>query len=235
MREIELNNTCNYVHLISGGLDSAYSLLSLATEKKEKEPSAVIHLIFFDYGQCAGEAEWTSVKKIVGYIRNFLNLESIIDDPVKISLESELFQWSDSVAFKGIGGNPNPEIENRNLVLFSVLASYLVACANHQKIPNAKFSITSGFKEEELPDCSRTFFDKFEELLSMYKPNMKFHFQILKDWSRKRVMREIKELLNSSRTELTKFRQQTMSCFSPTVNGEPCGKCPKCEYIELEK
>lgn len=132
MREIKLNKTCNYVHLISGGLDSAYSLLAIAREKKEKEPSVVIHPIFFDYGQRVAEIEWASVAKIVGYIRSFLNEQSIVDDPVKISLESELFLWSESDAFKGVEGNPDPEIENRNLVLFSVLTSYLMACAKVQ-------------------------------------------------------------------------------------------------------
>lgn len=235
MREIKLNKTCNYVHLISGGLDSAYSLLRIAKEKKEKEPSIVIHPIFFDYGQFAAKTEWARVAKIVEYIRNFLNEQSIVDDPVKISLESELFQWSESDAFKGIKGNPDPEIENRNLVLFSVLASYLMACAKHQKIPKAEFRISSGFKEKEMADCSRDFFEEFSKLLSMYKPNMEFYFEILKNWNRLRVIHETKVLLDFSETELRKFRQLTTSCYSPGINGKPCGKCSKCKSLKLEK
>lgn len=235
MREIELNKTCNYIHLLSGGLDSAYSLLRIAKEKKEKEPSVVIHPIFFDYGQFVAETEWARVAEIVGYIRNFLSEQSIVDDPLKISLESELFQWSESDAFKGIQGNPNPEIENRNLVLFSVLTSYLMACANHQKILKTEFIISSGFKEKEIADCSRDFFEKYSKLLSMYKPNMKFHFPILKNWNQQRIVNETKVLLDFSETELKKFRHLTTSCYSPTINGEPCGKCSKCKSLELEK
>lgn len=229
-----MNETCNYLHLISGGLDSGYSLLKTAKEKKEKEPSVVIHPIFFDYGQFASETEWSSVVKIVEYIRDFLNEQSLIDDPVKISLKSELFQWSESDAFKGIEGNPNPEIGNRNLVLFSVLTSYLMACPNHQKIPKTGFSISSGFKEKELLDCSRDFFDKFTELLSMYKPEMKFYFGILENWNRQRVINETKVLLGSSEIELEKFLHLTISCYSP-INGKPCGKCSKCKSLAVEK
>jgi 7-cyano-7-deazaguanine synthase in queuosine biosynthesis len=100
MREIKLNETCNYIHLISGGLDSGYSLLRIAKEKKEKEPSVVIHPIFFDYGHFAAKTEWARVVEIVRYIRNFLDEQSIIDDPLRISLKSELFQWSESDAQK---------------------------------------------------------------------------------------------------------------------------------------
>jgi 7-cyano-7-deazaguanine synthase in queuosine biosynthesis len=235
MREIELNETCNYVHLMSGGLDSAFSLLKIAKEKKEKEPSAVIHPIFFDYGQFAAEAEWSSVTKIVEYVRSFLNKQSMVDNPIRISLESELFQWSESDAFRGIEGKRHPEIENRNLVLFSVLASYLMACANHQNIPHAKFSISSGFKEEEIADCNRDFFGKYSELLSMYKPDMEFHFEILENWSRQKVIKEIKVLLDASETKLKEFRQRTISCYSPSSDGKPCGKCSKCIFLEMEK
>lgn len=220
---------------MSGGLDSAYSLLRIAKEKKEKEPSAVIHPIFFDYGQFAAEAEWASVAKIVRYIRSLLNEQSIVDDPVKISLESELFQWSESDVMKGLKGKLNLEIENRNLVLSSVLASYLMACTNHQNIPDAKFIISSGFKDEEMKDCGRDFFDKIEILLSLYKPAMKFHFDMLKGWSRKRVIHETEELLGSNKTKLNDFCQLTISCNRPSSDGKPCGGCSKCISLELEK
>ena len=215
-------------------MDSGYSLLKIAKEKKEREPFVVIHPIFFDYGQYAAEAEWASAVRIVKYIRNFLNSQSIIDDPVKISLESELFQWSESVAFKGRAGYPDPEIENRNLVLFSVLTSYLIACAKHQKIPKTQFYICSGFKERELPDCNDYFFKKFTELLSMYKPELKFYFGILKNWNRQKIINKTKALLGLSESELKKFRELTISCYSP-INGKPCGECYKCKSLEVEK
>jgi 7-cyano-7-deazaguanine synthase in queuosine biosynthesis len=236
MREMELSKTYNYIHLISGGLDSAYSLLQIAKEKKQREPSVVIHPIYFDYGHFAAETEWARVEKTIAYIRNLLNDQSIIDVPVKISLKSELFKWSKSDAFKGIEGERDPEIENRNLVLFSVLVSYLMACAKHQNIPKAEFSISSGFKEKEMPDSSSDFFRKYEDLLSMHKHKMSFHFQILKNWSRRRIVEETKALLNSdekrARDELKKFLKLTTSCYSPMDDGEPCGACSKCESLE---
>jgi 7-cyano-7-deazaguanine synthase in queuosine biosynthesis len=233
MREIELNKTSNFVHLMSGGLDSAYSLLM--TAKKLKRQFVVIHPLYFDYGQCAAEIEWQRVSRIVEYIRNFLKSRSVIDAPLKISLRSDLFQWTQSDAFKGLRGIQEPEIENRNLVIFSILTSYLMACANNQNITNPEFIITSGFKEKELNDCSRDFFDDYSKLLAKYKPNMKFHFEILRNWDREKIVSETKRLLKGSETELKKFRQLTISCYSPTVNGEPCGKCSKCKSLKKEK
>jgi 7-cyano-7-deazaguanine synthase in queuosine biosynthesis len=221
---------------MSGGLDSSYSLLQIANEKKKNDPSAVIHPIFFDYGQFVAETEWDRVTKIVEYIRDFLKERSMIDDPVKISLESELFQWTESDAFWGVKGKRDAEIENRNLVLFSVLTSYLMACAKHQEITKTDFDISSGFKNKEMDDCSKDFFDKYKELLSIYKPGMTFHFQILGNWTLRRIVDETKRLLDyRNEAEFNKFRKLTVSCYSQTIDGEPCRICSKCKSLERQK
>jgi len=150
MIEINLNKKQNYIQLLSGGLDSAYSILKIAKKLQKDNGSLVIHPIFFDYGHYVADTEWERVIKIIKYIRDFLKDKSLIDDPIKISLKSDLFQWCRNDAFRGKKGCKNPEIENRNMVLFSVLASYLIACAEHQKINSTEFKITSGFKEKEL-------------------------------------------------------------------------------------
>jgi 7-cyano-7-deazaguanine synthase in queuosine biosynthesis len=239
IREIELNKTCNYIHLISGGLDSAYSLLKTAKKNSKKEPTAAIHPIFFDYGHFAAETEWACIAKIIDYVRNLVGSQSIIDVPLRISLKSELFQWSESDAFRGIEGKREPEIENRNLVLFSVLASYLMACAKHQNVPDAKFHVTSGFKDTEMKDSSDKFFKKFAKLLFMYQPEMKFRFPVLKNWSRLRILEETKKLLDPNerlaRDKLMKFQKLTTSCYSPANEGEPCGRCSKCKFLETKK
>ena len=231
MREIKLNSECNYVHLLSGGLDSAYSLVKLAKLLSEEKLTFVIHPIFFDYGQSVAHFEWRQVGELVKYIRNFLNHNPVIDDPVKISLKSDLFQWCESDSFRGAKGRKTPEIENRNMVLFSVLASYLIACANHQGITSTKFEISSGFKEGELKDCNKVFFEQIAKLLHTYKGNLTFNIGILHYMNRGEVSEQIKSLLGISYDEFEKFLELTTSCYSPNDDGKPCGVCSKCVHL----
>ena len=241
MIEIKLNSQCNYIHLLSGGLDSTYSILKLAKDLKHDKSHAAIQPIFFDYGHYAAKTEWIRVKEIVKWIHLFLNDKTIIKNPIKISLRSQLFQWCKSQAFRGLEGEEYAEIENRNLVLFSVLASYLIACANHQKILKTKFEITSGFKEKELPDCNNNFFEKFTEIINLYTKNrqvpkdLSFHFPVLEYIDRDIVIEETRKLLNNNQIELDKFLELTTSCYSPTNAGKPCYKCCKCKSIREGK
>ena len=234
-REITLNDRTNYVHLLSGGLDSAYSIFETVKRLKKVGESFVVHPIFFDYGHYASDCEWEKVIGIVEFIRAFLNDKSVIDDPVKISLKSDLFQWCKSQAFKGISGEEKPEIQNRNMILFSVLASYLIACAENQNIRKTKFQVTSGFKEKELPDSKSTFFNKFTELLSIYRPEFTFHFHILNSMERQTVIRKTKDLLSGNEIELKKLLALTISCYSPTKDCHRCGLCYKCKNLDKEK
>jgi 7-cyano-7-deazaguanine synthase in queuosine biosynthesis len=59
MEEIEINDKLNYVHLISGGLDSTYSLMKLTKSIiKGKKPRFEVSPVFFNYGQYAADAEF---------------------------------------------------------------------------------------------------------------------------------------------------------------------------------
>lgn len=235
IREITLNSEGNHIHLLSGGLDSAYSILKLAKGIKKEKSGVFIYPIFFDYGHKSAHIECECVKEIVKYIRGYLGDESIIKDPVIISLKSELFDWCRSQAFKGKDGEEDPEIENRNLVLFSVLASYLIACANHQGIKSTDFKITSGFKENELGDSRKVFFKAIKKLLKLYKEDFTFDFQILKNMNHIQVIKKTKRLLKGNEEELTKFRRSIISCYDPTADRKPCEKCIKCKNWALEK
>jgi len=234
IKEISLNEKPCRIHLLSGGLDSAYSLLELAKGLKDNN-TAVIHPIFFDYGHYAANVEWKKVKEIVKHVRDFLQNESIIDDPIKISLKSDLFHWCKNDAFVGNEGVPNSEIENRNMVLFSVLASYLIACAEHQDIKSPEFEITSGFKEKELDDANAEFFEAMKKLLKVYKKDFTFNFRILQKMGHPQILKKTKKLLNGDEVKLQKFWRLTISCYSPTKEGDACNKCSKCTSVSNEK
>jgi 7-cyano-7-deazaguanine synthase in queuosine biosynthesis len=236
MKEIQVDKTRNYVHLFSGGLDSTYTLLKLATDVHEgKKEKHQIQPIFVDYGQFAASDEWKSVNNVISFIRSTLNETDIISDPIHMSLCSDLFTWCKNVAFTGVEvGDKTCEILNRNLVLVSIVASYLMACAENQLINKTGFEIHSGLKDGEMLDSNRSFFDCLEKLLSTYKKQYAIEVSLIPAMTRDSVCGKIKKLLKGSELQLKKLVSLTVSCYSPK-NGKPCGSCWKCNKMKEEK
>lgn len=228
--EVTITQKGNFIHLLSGGLDSSFSLLELAEEFAANKSHNLIFPIFFDYGHQAARIEWKRVKSVVQLIQKKYG-KTVVAKPIKISLKSDLFQWTKSNAFKGNSGNRNAEIENRNMVLFSVLASYLLTCANNQQVTTTSFTITSGFRDGELFDCNQRFFTAFEDLLKLYKPCFTFSFKFLSE-TRHQIIEAIGRKYNEQESE--DFLRLTTSCYDPGKNGEPCGICHKCVSIREE-
>lgn len=71
-----------------------------------------------------------------------------------------------------------------------------------------------------------------EDLLKSYKNKLEFHFEILPYASRETIEGKTKQLLNGSESELNNFLRLTISCYSPTIEGERCGICSKCKSIK---
>lgn len=237
MEEIKIGAGINYIHVFSGGLDSTYSLLKLAKRiGKSKNLEDRIHPVFFDYGQAAAKNERRSVQNVIKFISSASNnMGAKIDNPIEINLHSELFSWCNNVAFTGIEvGDRIPEIPNRNMVLISVLASYLYACAENQKIPSAIFEVHSGFKDGEMPDCNRAFFDNISKLLSSYKRDYKIEFILMDNMKRQTIIGKTKKLLGGSEKLVKNILAITTYCYS-AVDGKPCKVCWKCKQIEKEK
>lgn len=237
MQEIQVDKTKNYIHLFSGGLDSTYALLKLATDvykgKKEKHQ---IQPIFIDYGQHAATYEGKSVQDVTNFIRSTLNEPDFLLDPIHISLRSDLLTWCNNVAFTGKEvGDETCEIQNRNMILVSIVASYLMACAENQGIETTVFEIHSGLKDGEMPDSNRHFFDRLEELLREYKGQYPIKVELIPNISRDTNCGKIKRLLKGSEAQLKQLLALTVSCFSPIDGGRPCGNCWKCKRLKQEK
>ena len=234
MEEINVIEGLNFIHLFSGGLDSAYSLLKLAKDHTNKKRNGGIHPIFMDYGQKAASTEWNQVQKLTKFISNIAE-DSFIYIPIRINLESDLFKWCHNVAFTGKEvGDVNPEIQNRNMVLLSILFSFLLGCAQNQGVTRADFEISSGFKDGEMGDCSATFFDALTDIFRSYHGEYNMKIILLPPLSRKQVYARIKALLGGSQNQLELFSSMTTSCYSP-VNGNACESCWKCRRIAEEK
>jgi len=147
---------------------------------KGKEANNPINPVFLDYGHAAAQTERECSQKVVNYIRSYFKNEVVINELIEISLVSQLFSWCNSVAFTGnINGNDTCEIQNRNMVLYSILGSYLFACADEQGIEKATFQITSGFINKEMKDCSSEFFKTMERLFSKYRSNLKISIKFV--------------------------------------------------------
>lgn len=234
IEKIQVVEGPNYVHLFSGGLDSAYGLLMLANEQVKNNREGEIYPIFMDYGQNAAPTEWAQVLELTKFISEKVK-GSNIHEPIKINLSSDLFQWCHNVAFTGIEvGDEHPEIQNRNMVLLSILFSYLLACAQNQGITKADFKISSGFKEGEMGDCSAEFFKSLANVFRLYHSEYVMYMDPLPDLTRGQVHNKIKKLFRGSQTQLELFSSMTTSCYSP-VNGKACNKCWKCRRIAMEK
>jgi 7-cyano-7-deazaguanine synthase in queuosine biosynthesis len=236
MKEIKINKELNYIHLISGGLDSTYSLMALTKAiMEEKKPRSIVAPVFFNYGQYAAKDEYECALTVVNKVAEEFDAISIVEKPIKISLRSGLFHWCNNVAFTGKEiGDTTCEIQNRNMVLVSVLASYLFACAENQKINKTHFEIHSGFKNGEMRDCNSAFFNKMSELLSIYNPNYKMTLHLLPNLKRQQVINKMKRLLKGDENKLKQFKGITISCYSPK-NGKACGLCWKCQQLKSKK
>jgi 7-cyano-7-deazaguanine synthase in queuosine biosynthesis len=237
MEEIRVHPTNNYIHLFSGGLDSTYALLKLSLLiDKEKKDRGAVYPIFIDYGHYAAGYEWNCVRRIIRFTRSRLENGKIIRDPVRICLRSDLFTWCRNVAFTGIEvGDEKCEIHNRNIVLLSVLASYLRACAENQGIQKTKFEIHTGFKQGEMPDSNRKFFDALENLLTEENGKYVIKIKLSDAIDRSKTIARLKNLLKGSQNELENILKLTTSCYSPRANGTACTKCWKCKSIAENK
>lgn len=236
MQEIQVDKTKNYIHLFSGGLDSTYALLKLATDvHKGRKERHQIQPVFIDYGQYAASAESKSVEKVTNFIRSTLQETDLLSAPIHVSLRSDLFTWCKNVAFTGKEvGDATCEIQNRNMILVSIVASYLMTCAENQGIETTVFEIHSGLKDGEMPDSNRQFFGRLEELLSKYKSQYPIKVELIQNMSRDMICAKIKRLLKGSEAQLKQLLLLTVSCFSP-IDGRPCKSCWKCVRMKEEK
>lgn len=236
MEEIQVRpDTINYVHVFSGGLDSTYGLLRLA-KNLEKQNANWIQPIFIDYGHYAALTEWRQVQNIVSFLNLKLKNSGIIREPVRLVLKSDLFGWCMNQAFTGKNLEENDcEIQNRNMVLMSILFSYLQACAVNQKLDHASFEISSGFKEGEMKDASAEFFKALTATYSIYTKAYSMNISLLPAKNLSQIFTGMKKLLHGSHTDLDRLVNLTTSCYAPSDNGAQCGKCYKCRTIAGNK
>jgi 7-cyano-7-deazaguanine synthase in queuosine biosynthesis len=227
-------NQKNYFFLVSGGLDSSYGLLRFSIENKERRP---VNLIFFDYGQATAEYEWKSVCKLYKFLTEHFGQNHALIEPFKIDLRSMLFSWSKSVSFTGKEetGIMNKhfnvcEIENRNMVIYSILYSYILSLVKKQDISSCEIVVLSGLRNHELSDASDTFFGYISKAMLQYHREYKFTTQFIVDKTPKQILEDLFIIFQNDEQKVLNFCRYTHSCYS-SINGNPCSNCPKCKSI----
>jgi len=225
----------NYFFLYSGGLDSSYGLLKLLLDGKITSP---INLIFFDYGQAAAGYEWEAVQKVCAFLKESFDSHNILQQPLRYDLRSDLFSWTDSVSFTGKNRKSTnarfseTEIENRNMVLFSVLYSYILSLLNQQNVGRCEIIVYTGLRDKELPDASSSFFFHLNEAMKEYHKEYQFSVEYLINKTPTEILKDLKDnVLNLNRAQALEFCESVSSCYNP-IHGKPCYNCPKCRDVD---
>lgn len=181
--------------------------------------------VFIDYGQKSRKQEWYAVNRVSERLKQEANSKEIkFFSPIRIVLASHpkdglgLFEWSKSMLLEG-SKSDYPEVENRNMVLISLVASYAKSCIS----PNEKAVIVTGFRDE-FYDTRREFVEQLNKLFQSMKAKIAISAPVIAykgDVGKKRLVDEY------SRSGYGDLISMTWSCYEPFKN-RPCGKCPAC-------
>ena|GEM_PF-6391293 len=230
-----LSSDKNYFFLYSGGFDSSYGLLKLLIDGEMTSP---LNIVFFDYGQAAATYEWEAVQKVYAFLKKSFDSSRTLQKPIRFDLRSDLFSWTDSVSFTGSNHTPKnanfseTEIENRNMVLFSVLYSYILSLINRQNIDRCEIVIFTGLRDKELPDASSSFFFHLSEAMEEYHKEYQISVEYIIDKTPAEILYELKNnVLGLNGAQVLEFCKSVSSCYRPQ-NGEPCYNCPKCKDVD---
>jgi 7-cyano-7-deazaguanine synthase len=201
------------VLLLSGGLDSA-TCLAIASSKGYE-----CHALSFDYGQ-RHKIELKSAKKIA---KRFKVVEHII---VKLDLRkwggSALTNDSINVPRGGLRpGIPITYVPARNMIFLAVASAFAEARGINEIFIGVNSLDYSGY-----PDCRPNFIRSFEKTANLgtksgvenKKIKIRAPLQKMQKWQ------IIKKALS-----LGVKLSDTISCYDPSDNGSPCGKCDSCE------
>jgi len=210
--------------LLSGGIDSTLATLMAIQAGNTTNTSRVIP-VFIDYGQKSRKQEWYAVSRVSERLRREASSKGIrFVSPIRIVLVAHpkdglrLFEWSKSMLLKG-NKSGDPEVENRNMVLLSVVASYAKSCIKS----NENGVIVTGFRDE-FYDTRREFVKQMNKLFVSLKVRIAVSAPVIKykgDVGKKKLVDKYR------RDGYKDLIDMTWSCYAPNKN-RPCGECPAC-------
>jgi len=208
----ELNKV--YFLSLSGGMDSTIAGLKIL----ENVNNTQVFPIFINYGQKSVDQEWISVQKVMRKMKEYFECKEIlIVDPIRINLKKikgyGIFDWSESMLITG--NEESPYLENRNMILLSIIASFAEEKINEKE----KAIIITGFRGG-YEDTSQSFVEAINNVFNVLSLRVRVEAPI--------INYENKALLLKEHSKYSEFWDLTWSCYKP-VEGNPCGKCPACK------
>jgi queuosine biosynthesis protein QueC len=208
--------------LFSGGVDSTVAIL----KRIKKKDFDRLHPVFFNYGQRACEQEWTAVQKIWERLPFVTRIDGKrFVPPTRINLYDDstngtpLFSWSKAELFPW-GSKGNFYVENRNMVLASIAASFAEAHIDYGETAQ----IITGFRDE-FNDTKAEFLRRVNRtilyvLAGKKKVVLKAPIIHYGEEGKTRMVQDFKRY--------EEILRLTWSCYDPTPKGEPCKKCDAC-------
>jgi len=212
--------------LLSGGLDSTLAILAIVSKNEPVEMSPV----FFDYGQKAREEESRAVRQLVPIFRKRTkHPESRVHDCRFFNIagsDQGLFSWSQSAILTSRPHDGDVDLENRNMVLLSCVASIFMADRKASQVGQSAELVT-GFLNEHY-DTRLPFVSAFEDLFEAMGQQIKVTAPLIpQDRGARRVSRDHLVHLAHSLDAYSLLKDNTWSCYYPQL-GKPCECCPAC-------
>jgi len=223
--------------LFSGGFDSTLAILKVISDRNPIE----LIPVFFEYGQKSRVEEARAVKRLVPALRErSKHPDTVIKDcrVFKIeSLKSGLFSWSDSAILEGRPKHEDTDVENRNMILISCLASIIMVDWKRSRTCNMTEIIT-GFTNGYY-DTDLNFIRGLNKLLRVVEKPIKVVAPLIPRGQKDGVTPEQLIQMVDSLDAYSLLKELSWSCYYPQ-NGEPCKTCEPCRkreniFTEMER
>jgi len=221
----------------SGGFDSTLAILKVLSGKDPVK----ITPIFFDYGQKARKEETRAVTRLIPALQERSKPPRTSLEKCRIytieSLSGGLFSWSQSSILEGRLAHKDEDLENRNMILISCVASVIMAGRKESQSDNDAEVIT-GFTNGYY-DTTLNFVGVLNELFKIMKQPIKVVAPLIPEGQKEGMSPEQLADIVCSLNAYDLLRDMTWSCYYPQ-NNKPCGECAPClkregVFAELDK
>lgn len=216
--------------LFSGGFDSTLAFLKTI----EENDNIKLMPMFFNYGQKSKEREAQAVSRLVPALRDRVKSEGKtieIDDCITSEIPNA-FQWSHSSIIEGRPETKDYGLENRNMILLSLVVSKIMADYRLEG-SSGTIEIVTGFTNEYY-DTKLSFVHLYNTLLEKIGQETGLKIRVITplipEDQKDTIKVGIKKLIRlaHSLNALELLESMTWSCYFPEGDNT-CGHCPQCE------
>ena len=196
--------------LVSGGIDSAYTL---ALARRESKDVLAVH---YNYGQPTEKRELENAKKLCKYYKVPLVVKDLHEVIPKGGLTDKKQKFTIPTEDSGVSTGYVPF---RNALLILIGAG--VGASIEKKNPIRIWLGAQAFDYNAYADCRTRFFKAMETCLNLSMDNQTFYI------STPIILTDKTDIIREG-TKLGVPFNLTYSCYKP-INNKVCGKCGACE------